>query len=107
MSIKRAYHRPTLWDAAKIYVVYLHALRITYLKRQAYLRALRHILMFYGYRFPLEQFDGKRVLQYAEIYDPFSSDWVVRERGQSFWLFIHWMKKNNMIPGWATEETVS
>ena len=100
----RSPNRLTLQDAAKVYVVYLHALRLSYPKRQTYFRVVRHILTFYGYRFPLANFDGKRVLQYADIYDPFDFDPMIRERGQVFWKFIHFLKRNEMIPAWTAPE---
>ena len=104
MSKKHLLFRLTLWDAAKIYVVYLYALRLSQIKRQTYLQALRHILRFYGYRFPLAKFDGQRVLQYADIYDPYDYDPLYREYGACFWKFVHWMKRNDMIPAWTEPE---
>jgi hypothetical protein len=95
----------TLWGAAKSYVVYLHSLRLPYARYQALVRALKHVLIFYGYGFPLTKFSGKRVLQYADIYNPFDDDPIYREYGQSFWKFVHWLKKNKMIPAWTAPET--
>jgi nitroreductase len=76
----------TLWGAAKSYVVYLHSLRLPYARYQALVRALRPVLIFYGYGFPLTKFSRKRVLQYADIYNPFDDDPIYRIAAQSIML---------------------
>ena len=101
---RRPPNQLTLRDAAKIYVVYLYAIRLSHLKRQAYLRGLRHILIFYGYRFPLALFSGKRMLQYADIYSPYDHDPIYKERGRVFWKFVHFLRRNEMIPAWTAPE---
>ncbi len=91
----------TLHDAAKSYLVYLAALKMHPRDRMAQARSLRYILEFYGPAFPLTEFDGERVLQYADIFSPYDDDPYNKERGFIFWLFVHWMKKNEMIPSWT------
>jgi hypothetical protein len=71
----------------------------------AYLRVLRHIMTFYGYEYHLKRLTRARVLHYADIYDPWNEDPMIRERGQIFWKFIHWLKKNEMIPAFTKPET--
>lgn len=94
----------TLQYGVKIYVVYLRSMRISPAHFAAYLRVLRHILQFYGYDFKLATFSGSRVLQYADIYDPWNENPFMRERGKVFWKFIHWMKKNEMIPAFTEKD---
>jgi len=91
--------------AVKIYIVYLRSKNISPARMAAYLRVLRHIMIFYGYQYHLDKFSGARVLQYADIYDPWQEDPLMRERGQIFWKFIHWMKKNDLIPSFTAKET--
>jgi hypothetical protein len=95
--------RLNLTYAATNYVVYLNALHMPFTKYQAYLRSLRFILKFYGYHFRLDHLTGTEVLRFADIYDPFDNDPYYKELGQAFWKFIHWLKKNQMIPAWSTE----
>jgi hypothetical protein len=94
----------TLDYAVKIYIVYLRSKKISPAKFAAYLRVLRHIMIFYGYKYHLNKFSGSRVLQYADIYDPWNASPFAQERGQVFWKFIHWMKKNEMIPAFTAKE---
>jgi len=94
----------TLRYAVKIYIVYLRSMGIKPARFAAYMRVLRHIMTFYGYEFPLKKFSGSRVLQYADIYDPFDFDPYTKERGQVFWKFIHFLKRNEMIPAWTAPE---
>lgn len=94
----------TLDYAAKIYIVYLRSKNVSPQKFAAYVRVLRHVMLFYGYKFYLGKFSGSRVLQYADIYDPWNTDPLVRERGIIFWKFVHWMKKNKMIPAFTAKE---
>lgn len=96
--------RTTLWHGAKLYVVYLRSRGLSPQMLAAHLRVVRHILKFYGYHFKLREFTGSRVLQYADIYDPWNSNELIRERGQFFWPFVHWLKKNEMIPGFTAKE---
>ncbi len=94
----------TLRYAVNIYIVYLRSMNISPAQFAAYLRVLRHIMIFYGYEYHLSKLSGSRVLQYADIYDPWNEDPLMRERGQIFWKFIHWMKKNEMIPAFTKKE---
>ncbi len=94
----------TLYDAAKVYLVCLKATRPSHTRYMADVRGVRHILTFYGYRFPLNEFTGKRYLQYADIYSPVDDDWVYRERGRAYLRFVYFMKKNNLIPAWTAPE---
>lgn len=91
-------------DAAKLYVIYLRALDMGYVQLQAHVRSLRHTLEFYWSGFQLGGFDGKCILQYADLHDPDSDDPYNYERGRLFWRFIHWLKKNKMIPAWTEPE---
>ncbi len=93
-----------LTDAVRLYIVYLNALGLRRTSRLAQTRVLRHILEFYGPRFPLTSLDGRRILQYADLYDPYDDDRVINEYGRFFWKFVHWMKKNQMIPAWTDPE---
>jgi hypothetical protein len=94
----------TLLYAAKIFIVYLATLRLPYTRYQTYIRGLRDILYFYGRQFPLEDFDGKRMLQYADLHDPYDEDQTTSERGEVFWKFMFFLKKNKMIPEWTAPE---
>lgn len=94
----------TLDYAVKIYIVYLRSKKVSPAKFDAYRRVLRHIMTFYGYKYHLKKFTGSRVLQYADIYDPYNANPLMQERGQVFWKFIHWMKKNEMIPAFTDKE---
>jgi hypothetical protein len=104
MIKKNRLNRLTLMDAAKLYIVYLHAVKMSYPRFRVYIRGLRHVLVFYGYHFPLEDFDGKRMLQYADIYSPYDFDPIYKERGEVFWKFTFWLKQNAMIPNWTAPE---
>ena len=102
--IKRDIQILRLDYAVKIYLVYLRSLNISPARYAAYLRVLRHIMIFYGYKYHLHKFSGARILQYVDIYDPFHEDPLMRERGQIFWRFVHWMKKNDLIPSFTAAE---
>ena len=94
----------TLQYAVRMYVIYLRSIRVSPARFAAYMRVLRHIMKFYGYYFRLEEFSGAHVLQYADIYDPWNEDPLMRERGQLYWKFVHWLKKNEMIPAFTVED---
>ncbi len=76
--------RSTLEYAAKVYLVYLRSLNINPRRFTQYVRVLRHVMLFYGPSFRLDHFCGSRVLQYADLYDPWNEDPLVRERGEVF-----------------------
>jgi hypothetical protein len=102
MSKKRS--SPDLYYAAKIFVVYLKTMRLPYTDYMVFIRGLRHILKFYGYWLPLSELSGKTMLQYADIHDPFDNNRTTRERGEVFWKFMFFLKKNQMIPAWTEPE---
>lgn len=93
----------TLKQAVKLYIVYLRAKRISPMLLAAYVRSLRHILVFYGFDFPVFLLNGKRILQYADIYDPWQRSPLARERAIVFWRFVHWLKRNGLIPAFSEE----
>jgi hypothetical protein len=104
MIKKRTTQKPTLFYAAKIFVVYLKALHLPYTRYQTYIRGLRHILRFYGHEHELEQFNGRIMLQYADLFDPYSESQTIAERGEVFWKFMFFLKRNEMIPEWTEPE---
>jgi hypothetical protein len=85
-------------------VIYLKTLRLEYTRYDMFLRGLRHILRFYGPEYPLETFDGKIMLQYADLYPQYSLIQPVHERSEVFWKFMFFLKKNDMIPSWTEPE---
>ncbi len=93
--------QPTLKDAAKSYAIYMRAAKIAPRSYWASVRVLAHVVTFYGGDFPLANFTGDRMLQYLDVYSPFSEDPYDRVRGQVLWMFANWMKKNELVPTWT------
>ena len=94
----------TLQDAVKEYVIYLHSIQISPARFAAYMRVLCHVMKFYGDNLSLEMFSDACVLRYADIYDPWHANPLMRERGQLYWKFVHWLKKNDMIPAFTADD---
>ncbi len=78
-----------LTDAARLYIVYLNALGLRRTFRLTQARVLRHILEFYGPHFPLTSLDGRRILQYADLYDLYNDDLFINELWRYFWNFVN------------------
>ncbi len=90
----------TLFHAAKVYLIYLRAIPVHTSYYEKSVRALRDVLTFYGYDFPLTGMIGSQVLLYTDQHDPFDFIPDDRLKGQVFWKFVHFLKKNEMIqPG--------
>jgi hypothetical protein len=96
----------TLSEAARQYVVYLQALRLSKPRLDAYLRVLRNILWFYGKQKKLSTFDEPTVLQYVKLHDPFDCTQPNQERGEIFCSFTHWLMVNRLIPAWSNQRDV-
>jgi hypothetical protein len=101
MIKKRTIQKSTLLYGAYMFIVYLRTLHLPYTQYAMYLRVLSHILRFYGPDYLLKKFDGKIMLQYADVYDPYSRILTIKERGTVFWKFMFFLKRNAMIPDWT------